>query len=249
MSRVRPAPLPPDRARRWRFDWRKNANGLIALGLMGLLAGVSATAPRWSRFLRQPLQAGDEEFGREAVPVEAAATAPSAQRSIKVKLFFEAQGGGGLVLEERDVPFAGDLARQVEIAVEELVKGPHEALLPPLPAETRVLGAFVTRAGVAYVNLSKEARTGGAGTRTELLSVFSVVNSLTSSFPAVKRVQLLVDDRPAETLWGHIDLNRPLSPDLTQLAALEALPLQGSQPPVAPPALAPQAAGPSPVSP
>jgi hypothetical protein len=46
-----------------------------------------------------------------------------------------------------------------------------------------------------------------------------VVNSLSTSFPAVKRVQILVEDKPAETLAGHVDLTRPLPPDLTVLAA------------------------------
>jgi len=242
-ARGRAAPLAPRR----RWSWRGKGNGLIAIGLASLLALVSGTAPRWSRFLRQPLQASEEEFGREAL--EALPSPTAAQRSIKVKLFFESADGGGLVLEERDVPYAGDLARQVEIAVEELIKGSHGQLLPPLPVETRVLGAFVTRAGVAYVNLSKEALGGGAGTRTELLSVFSVVNSLTSSFPAIKRVQLLVDDRPVETLWGHVDVNRPLPADLTQLGVLEALPLGTPSASSAPAEAAPSEPAPSPATP
>ncbi len=65
MSRARPTLPAPDKTTRWRFDWRKNANGLIALGLAGLLAAVSTTAPRWSRFLRQPLQGAPEDAGAE----------------------------------------------------------------------------------------------------------------------------------------------------------------------------------------
>jgi hypothetical protein len=213
--RPRPSgPLPPAR-------WRRllNPNALGVLGLVALLAAITTTAPRWSRFLRQPLPLGDGESAPVSPLPQPAPTAP--QGTIKVKLFFEAQEGGGLMLEEREVTFAGDLARQIEIVVEELLRGSQNGHLPPLPQETRVLGAFVTRAGVAYVNLSKEAQAGGAGSRSELLSVFALVDTLTSSFPAIRRVQILVEDRPADTLWGHVDLSRPLPPDLTLLAALD----------------------------
>jgi hypothetical protein len=56
------------------------------------------------------------------------------------------------------------------------------------------------------------------------MTIYSVVNSLSTSFPAVKRVQILVEDKPAETLAGHIDLTRPLPPDMTVLAASELRP-------------------------
>ena len=71
----------------------------------------------------------------------------------------------------------------------------------------------MTARGVAYVDLSKEAAAGAAGgSEAELITVYSVVNSLTANFPAVKRVQILVEDKPAATLAGHVDLTRPLPP-------------------------------------
>jgi hypothetical protein len=58
-----------------------------------------------------------------------------------------------------------------------------------------------------------------------------VVNTLTANFPAVRRVQLLLDDRPSPTLAGHVDLSRPLPSDMTLLA--------GSTPEPAPPPVQP----------
>ena len=108
-----------------------------------------------------------------------------------------------------------------------------------MPAETRVIDSFVTPGGVAYVDLSKEAsEKHPGGSRNELLSVYSVVNSLTSNFPAVKRVQILVEDRQVATLAGHVDLTHPLAPDLTYLV--------GAVPSATPPASAPP---PAPASP
>ena len=195
------------------------ADLVTAVGLAGLLAGVGLTAPRWSRYFRQPLPAVPEEPGG-GPPAPAATAAPEAQRTINVKLYFDAPDVRGLVLEERAVPFSSDIATQIRTLVEELVKGSRIGLLSTLPAETRVLEVFVTAGGVAYVDLSKEARDGlSGGSDAEMRTVYSIVNSLTSSFPSVARVQLLIENETVPTLTGHMDLSRPLPPDMTLLAA------------------------------
>jgi spore germination protein GerM len=212
----------------------RTLNLLTILLLLILLVGVSLTAPRWARFIRQPLQAAEEEPAAEpdtpASPgATAATTAPprpspepsEAQRTISVKLFFEAADRPGLVVEDRLVPFSPDLSRQIVSVVEELLKGPRSGLVAPLNPATRVLEVFVSARGVAYVDLSKEVQaTDVLGSAAERLAVFSIVNTIAENFPAVRRVQILVDDHPAETLAGHVDLSRPLSPDMTLLAAL-----------------------------
>lgn len=226
-----------------------SADVLIAAGLLGLLGLTTVTAPRWSRFLRQPLPAGEEDLHlAEATPAPAAS---EAQRTIQVKLFFEARDGAGLSIEERAVPFAPDLARQVELLVEALLAGPQGDLTAPLPTDARVLGAFVTRAGVAYVNVSKEAQAVLSGSHAEMLSVFALVNSVTANLPAVKRVQVLVDGRPAETLAGHVDLGRPLAPDMSLLSVMELVPPGGENPlpsPAASPGTPPPGPAPSPLA-
>ena len=69
------------------------------------------------------------------------------------------------------------------------------------------------------MNLSTEAAEGlPGGSRAELLTVFSVVNSIVTNFPAVSRVRILVDDRPVTSLGGHVDLSRPLPADMTLVA-------------------------------
>ena len=42
--------------------------------------------------------------------------------------------------------------------------------------------------------------------------------SIVTNFPAVRRVRLLVDDQPVVSLGGHVDVSRPLPPDMTLLA-------------------------------
>ena len=203
----------------------RTANLVTAAGLVSLLAAVTLTAPRWARLLTRPVGGGDEESAEGAAetgPAKEEEAAGEVERKINVKLFFQAADRPGLVIEERPVAFSTDLSRQLRGVMEELVRGSKIGLGPTLSPETRVLDVFVTPRGVAYVDLSKEVVAGHpGGSEAERMTVYSVVDSLTASFPGVKRVQILVEDKPAETLAGHIDLTRPLLPDMTVLAASE----------------------------
>jgi spore germination protein GerM len=203
----------------------RQANALTVLGLVALLAVTSLTAPRWARLLQRPLPTpSDEALPAESSRREDPPTAP--RSSINVKLFFQAADRPGLMIEERTVAQSNDLGRQIKAVVEELIAGSKSGLMPTLAPATRVLEVFVTARGVAYVNLSKEAAQGAAGgSESELITVYSVVNSLTVNFPAIKRVQILVEDKPAPTLWGHVDLTRPLPPDMTLLATSTLTPV------------------------
>ena len=193
----------------------RRANVLVALSLILLLGVVSFTAPRWSLWLRRPLPAADLPSDRagEAAPSRAAEPAKEPDRKISVKLFFPAGDRPGLVIEDRTVSFSNDLSQQLKVVVEELARGSQIGLGPSLPAGTRVLEVFVTARGVAYVDLSKEAATpAGLGSDDELITVYSVVNSLTSNFPAVKRVQIVIEDRQVPTLAGHVTSRGPWPP-------------------------------------
>jgi spore germination protein GerM len=214
----------------------RQANLLTAAGLLALMALVTLTAPRWARFLRQPLSsAAEEEPTAASASLAPRSPEAEAQTKISVRLYFEAGDRFGLVPEERLVPFASDLTRQIRLVIEELVRGSATGLLPPVAPGVKVLEVFVSARGVAYVNLSKEISDGfKGGSRAELLTVYAIVNSITANFPAVKRVQILVDDRTVSTLAGHVDLSRPLPADMT-FVALPSPPSPSSEasPPVA----------------
>ena len=223
---------------------RREANLFTGFVLFIFGLTLALTAPRWARLLREPVTSLEDEIsGRAATPGVRADD--EAKRTISVKLYFPDIQLGGLLAEEREVPFSSDLSRQLRSVVEELVQGPRTQLLSTFAPETKVLEVFVTTRGVAYVDLSKEAQgLPSQGSQGELLSVYSLVNSVAANFPAVKRVQILVDDRPVTTLGGHVDLSRPLLPDMTFLVQVAPSPSPGAAA-AAPGAEAPQ----SPASP
>jgi hypothetical protein len=237
----------------------RQANAATGIGLVAFMAALAFTAPRWAAFLRSTTAATAE--GEEAAGEPSPSPSPDAEaaRRIRVRLYFEAPDRAGLLPEEREVVFSSDLARQLRTVVEELAKGSTTGLLPTLPAGTRVLEVFVNRGGVAYVDLSGEAASGlPGGSQAELLTVYSVVNTVVTNFPATSRVQILVDDQVVPSLAGHIDLARPLSPDMTLLALPSPSPVPEASPPaaavappapVAPPAARAVAPSPTPVPP
>ena len=84
-----------------------------------------------------------------------------------------------------------------------------------IPAGTALRAVFASDKGEAFVDLSKEVVSGHpGGTLNELLTVYTIVNVLTTNLPAVTSVQVLVDGKEVETLVGHVDLRRPLAKNL-----------------------------------
>lgn len=84
----------------------------------------------------------------------------------------------------------------------------------PIPKGTRLLGISL-KDGIVYVNFSEELKKNHpGGSLGELLTIYSVVNTLTE-FPEVRKVQILINGAVLETLAGHIDLTSPLERDLS----------------------------------
>jgi hypothetical protein len=218
----------------------RQANALTVVGLAGLLATVALTAPRWAALLRAPASSPEvEEPATEetARPPAGEGPASGAGRRINVRLYFEAPDREGLLPEDRDVAFSADLPRQLRTVVEELAKGSTTGLVATLPAGTRVLEVFVQARGVAWVDLSSEAASGlPGGSKAELLTVYSVVNTIVTNFPAVSRVRIIVNDQPVTSLGGHVDLARPLPPDMTLVAQPTPEPTPAESSPAPPPA-------------
>ncbi|PYR39401.1 MAG: hypothetical protein DMF93_14335, partial [Acidobacteria bacterium] len=143
-------------------------------------------------------------------------TAPAPPgRKIKARLFYVADDGMKLAGIERDIAYgegATEQAREIVAAQIAPVVGP---LVSAVPRGTALRAVFLTQAGEAYVDLSREVMAAHpGGTLNELLTVYTIVNALTVNLPAVTSVQLLVDGKEIDTLSGHVDLRQPLAKNL-----------------------------------
>jgi len=132
-----------------------------------------------------------------------------------VKLYFE---GPTMLLmaEPRNVQAPQNPAGAMSAVVRELIRGNvNPGLARVFPADTIVRGAWLLPDGTAFVDLGGATLTNGwaSGSHEELLAVYSVVQTIATNFPEAKRVRLLINDSPAETLAGHVALDRPLVPN------------------------------------
>jgi len=129
-----------------------------------------------------------------------------------VKLYFSESAGKRLVSEERKIIASPQIGQEAKLTLKELIEGPKEdSLNPTLPSETQIRAVYV-KDDCFYVDFSsslKEKHPGGS--TGELLTIYSIVNTLLENFPSQSQVQILIQGEPAETLAGHIDIRNPLS--------------------------------------
>ncbi len=132
-----------------------------------------------------------------------------------VYLYFLNKRNGYLASEARRVQESKTPKEFCRRILEELIAGPRGGLTRAVPKETGVRAVYMDRAGTLYVDFSPEiSEDHPGGVRTEMMTVFSVVNTLVLNSRAVDRVKLVVDGREADTLAGHVDIRFPLNADM-----------------------------------
>jgi spore germination protein GerM len=148
-----------------------------------------------------------------------AASTASAARKITATLFYVSDDGMTLTGVQREVPFADGVPLQARAIIEAQL-APAPPLLSAIPSDTKLRDVFVTDRGDAFVDLSPEVSTHhSGGSLDELLTIYTIVNALTTNLPAITHVQILIEGKEVETLAGHVDLRHPLAKGLQWIAA------------------------------
>jgi len=157
---------------------------------------------------------------RTARPKTPAATAapartPEPGRKIKARLYYVSMDGTKLTAVDREVAYADGASAQAQAILDAQLAAAPAPLLSAIPPGTRLRALYLNQKGEAYVDLSRDvasAHTGGS--QDEILTIYTIVDVLTTNLPAVTSVQLLVDGKEVDTLAGHIDLRKPLEKNL-----------------------------------
>jgi len=130
----------------------------------------------------------------------------------EVILYFSDMEGEFLIGEKRRILKRDEVNEEAKETIFELIKGPRGKLIPTIPSRTRCLNLKIDNKGIAFVNfnrfLSKDHPGGSTG---EIMTTYSIVNSLILNFPEIKSVQILIEGSPIETIAGHLSLKQPLS--------------------------------------
>jgi hypothetical protein len=131
-----------------------------------------------------------------------------------ILLYFSDREGEYLIGEKRQILKRDDIEEEAEEVINELIKGPKGRLIPTLPTQTKLLDLKLGEEGVAQVNFNKAlSKDHPGGSSAEMMTLYSVVNSLALNFPQIKRVQILIDGKTIETIAGHLSLKKPVAPN------------------------------------
>jgi len=162
--------------------------------------------PVWERYKEKPVVTKEVPYKEEEIKE----VQPVPTEMVEVTLYFSDSQAMYLVPEKRKIPQTSSLARQ---AVIELIKGPENSdLYSTIPEGTQINEVYIAD-DIAYIDLSEEIfKNHPGGSSGELMTVYSIVNTLTE-IPPIKGVQILVEGNETKSLVGHIDISMPLLRD------------------------------------
>jgi germination protein M len=189
---------------------RKGKNFIF--GLLVLMVIIIFSYIMFNKFIITPLKEKYKEkpVVIKEVPYQEEKKEEVQQEMIEVNLYFSDSQAMYLVAEKRKILPTTSLAKQVVI---ELIKGPDSSdLYSTIPEGTRVNEVYIAD-DIVYVDLSEEVfKNHPGGSSGELMTVYSIVNSLTEISP-IKGVQILVEGNERNSLVGHVDISMPLLRD------------------------------------
>jgi spore germination protein GerM len=140
-------------------------------------------------------------------------SAPS--QATPAHLYFSDKNNQFLMAEERILKSSKHPEFFARSIVESLIKGPQQGLARTIPAETAVRAVYLAPQGICYLDLtSGVAENHPGGIRSELLSIYSIVNSLVLNVAEIEAVKILINGDEAMTLAGHIDLQFPIKANM-----------------------------------
>lgn len=140
---------------------------------------------------------------------------PKPVGTVPVTLFFSAADGNGLVREAREIDGScnADISPCIRAILEELANGPLGDLAPTLPQNSSFLSIQI-QGDTAVIDLGAALVEGlPKGSSAEMTAIYSMVNTIAFNFPAIKKVQFLVEGQNVSTLEGHLSLDKPLEPN------------------------------------
>jgi germination protein M len=145
-------------------------------------------------------------------------------QQLKMVIFFQSPRRPDLLVPVyRNVFNTISLDQQADQLLQKLIQGPAESegLLPTVPEGTALQRLYLAEDGTAFVAFNRalmERHEGGVS--GELMTIYSIVDTLCVNFPSIRRVQILVEGADPETLAGHIDITQPLEIDEELFAPL-----------------------------
>jgi len=117
----------------------------------------------------------------------------------------------GKYLKAVEQKFSADLNNnELGLAIlKALITGPAlDEFGVTLPKGTKINAFFTTGDGKAFIDFDRNISTlRSYSAQTEMLTIYSIVNSIVLNIDGVERVKILIQGENAQTLSGHINLD------------------------------------------
>jgi len=175
--------------------------------IIAIVALVALIALLWS------LRGRDRRVTPVAVEEPVDVGAPIEVPPGMLRLWFPA-ASGMLRPEDRPIEPLSDRVQLARRVMLELMLGPDSrGFFNVFPGDVELLDVFVSTDGVIYVDLgaAQAELPPASGSRQEILSVYSVVNSILLNVPGSRAVVLLWNGTQRPSFAGHLDTSRPLT--------------------------------------
>ena len=133
----------------------------------------------------------------------------------EIQLYFAAPQGRYLQAESRLIAGCEEDSDCIRSMLEELRSGSQQQLLPVLPPETGILEIELENdlVRISFSRHLSDFHPGGS--LSELLTVYSLANSLSENFPYLRQLQILIDGQIKQTLKGHVRIDQPVYADFS----------------------------------
>jgi spore germination protein GerM len=135
----------------------------------------------------------------------------------RVQLYFTVASGTFLRAEPIEIVGCEEDRDCIRKVVEKLIQGPPSTsdLVAVLPAEAELLDVEIENDLVRLDFSQKLIDFHPGGSLTELLTLYSIANSLNENFPYLRQVQLLIGGEIKQTLKGHARIDQPIYADFS----------------------------------
>ncbi len=141
--------------------------------------------------------------------------APNPPEKVSAHLYFANRENSFLTAEEHVFICSDDPGILGSAVINALIKGSDKGLLRTIPEGTELRAFYVSENGIAYPDFTEAlTKNHPGGTESELMTIYSVVNSLILNIPEIRAVKFLIGGKEALTLAGNIDLRFPFAADM-----------------------------------
>lgn len=191
--------------------------------LLAVTLGIVAVALLYLRVLAHYTffeNLGSEQEARTRL--SQVALQPQGGPSQTVVLYFPDYDNGSLLSEARPQTWPKEDVDRIREVILALIEGSHKGYQRALPASATIRAVFLASDGTAVIDFGSDVRNGlDPGIESETLAVYSLVDSVAANVSSVKKVLILVQGQPADTLDGHIDLTEAFGPDTGLISKTE----------------------------